>query len=228
MGKKNKKNNIRAEKPIKPVKIREKANYGRIMANGLFAENPTFVQVLGMCPTLAVTTSAISALGMGVSTLIVLTLSNFFISLVRKVIPDQIRIACYIVLIAGFVTMIDMVLKAYFPDISKALGIFIPLIVVNCIILGRAEVFASKNRVLPSLFDGVFMGVGFTGALFLIGSIREVLGAGSFFGIPLFGAGFSPALIMILPAGAFIVFGLLLGMFSAIKIKREKKARRTA
>lgn len=202
-----------------------KTNYKNIITNGLFTENPTFTQVLGTCPTLAVTTSAIASIGMGLSTLIVLTLSNLFISLIRKLVPNQIRIACYIVLIAGFVTMIDMSLKAYMPELSKQLGIFIPLIVVNCIILGRAEMFASQNKPLPSVVDGLFMGLGFTGALFIIGSIREILGVGTFFGFSLFGSGYNPAIIMILPTGGFLVFGLLLAIFQAIKMNKEKNER---
>lgn len=188
---------------------------------GLFRENPTFMQLLGMCPTLAVTTSVINALGMGLSATAVLVASNVVISLLRKFIPDKIRIASYIVVIAGFVTIIEMLLKAFLPDISKALGVFIPLIVVNCIILARAEAFASKNPVGLSALDGLGMGLGFTGALTIIGTVRELLGAGSILGINVLGSGFSPATIMILPPGAFLVLGILLAIINLIKEKKE-------
>ncbi|MBO5977999.1 MAG: electron transport complex subunit RsxE [Bacteroidales bacterium] len=163
---------------------------------GLFRENPTFMQLLGMCPTLAVTTSVINALGMGLSATAVLVASNVVISLLRKFIPDKIRIAAYIVVIAGFVTIIEMLLKAFLPDISKALGVFIPLIVVNCIILARAEAFASKNPVGLSALEGLGMGLGCTGALTIIGTVRELHGAGSILGINVLGSGFSPATII--------------------------------
>jgi len=189
--------------------------------NGLFTENPTFVLFLGMCPTLAVTTSAFNGFGMGVSTMVVLIFSNIFISLLRKFIPEKVRIAAYVVIIASFVTVVEMLLKAYALAVSNSLGIYIPLIVVNCIILGRAEAFASKNNVLHSAVDGLGMGLGFTGALTIIGSVREILGAGTFFGISLFGSGFQPASIMILPPGAFLTLGLLLAVINIIKIKRS-------
>jgi len=182
------------------------------LTNGLLKENPIFVQLLGMCPTLAVTTSAINGLGMGLATTAVLAASNVVISLLRKVIPSKIRIPAFIVVIASFVTIIEMVLEGYFVDLYNALGLFIPLIVVNCIILARAEAFAFKNNVFNSLLDGIGMGVGFTLALTLLGSIREILGAGSIFGISLFGAAYKPALIMILPPGAFIALGILLAV----------------
>ncbi len=188
---------------------------------GLFKENPTFVQLLGMCPTLAVTTSVINAIGMGLSATAVLVASNVVISLLRKFIPNKIRIASYIVVIAGFVTVIEMLLKAFLPEISKALGVFIPLIVVNCIILARAEAFASKNSVGASALDGLGMGLGFTMSLTLIGAIRELLGAGTLLGINVLGSGFMPATIMILPPGAFLVLGTLLGIINVIKSKKE-------
>ena len=188
---------------------------------GLFKENPTFVQLLGMCPTLAVTTSVINAIGMGLSATAVLVASNVVISLLRKFIPNKIRIASYIVVIAGFVTVIEMLLEAFLPDISKALGVFIPLIVVNCIILARAEAFASKNSVGASALDGLGMGLGFTMSLTLIGAIRELLGAGTLLGINVLGSGFMPATIMILPPGAFLVLGTLLGIINVIKSKKE-------
>lgn len=194
----------------------------KILLNGIFKENPTFVLFLGMCPTLAVTTSAFNGVGMGLSTMIVLVFANMFISLLRKFIPDKVRIAAYVVVIASFVTIVEMVLKAYAPSVSRSLGIYIPLIVVNCIILGRAEAFASKNNVIKSAVDGIGMGLGFTGALFIIGTIREILGAGTFFGIPLFGQGFQPVTIMILPPGAFITLGLVVMVINII-VKKSKK-----
>ncbi len=194
----------------------------KILLNGIFKENPTFVLFLGMCPTLAVTTSAFNGLGMGLSTMIVLVFANIFISLLRKFIPDKVRIAAYVVVIAAFVTIIEMLLKAYAQSVSQSLGIYIPLIVVNCIILGRAEAFASKNGVLASAIDGVGMGLGFTGALFIIGTIREILGAGTFFGISLFGEAFQPVTIMILPPGAFITLGLVVMTINIIAQRRKK------
>lgn len=192
---------------------------------GLVRENPTFVQLLGMCPTLAVTTSVSNAIGMGLSVTAVLTASNMVISLIRKLVPSKIRIAAYIVVIAGFVTVIEMLLKAFFPEISKSLGVFIPLIVVNCIILARAEAFASKNGIGKSALDGLGMGLGFTGALSIIGTIREILGNGTFLGINILGSGFMPATIMILPPGAFLVLGIIIGVINAIKTKKEAQGR---
>lgn len=196
--------------------------------NGIFKENPTFVLFLGMCPTLAVTTSAFNAIGMGLSTMVVLVFANIFISLLRNFIPDKVRIAAYIVVIASFVTIIEMVLKAYAQSVSEALGIYIPLIVVNCIILGRAEAFASKNGPLKSAIDGIGMGLGFTCALFILGTIREILGAGTFFGIPLFGESFSPMTIMILPPGAFITLGLVVMVINIISSRRKKEESKIA
>ena len=172
--------------------------------NGLIRENPTFVLMLGMCPTLAVTTSVTNGIGMGLSTTAVLICSNVVISLLRKFIPNKIRIASYIVIVAGFVTIVEMLLNAYVPTLSQSLGIYIPLIVVNCIILGRAEAFASKNGIAASFFDGLGMGLGFTCSLTLIAAVREILGAGTFAGHSLFGSGFQPISIMILPPGAFL------------------------
>lgn len=189
---------------------------------GLFKENPTFMQLLGMCPTLAVTTSVSNGIGMGLSATAVLIASNIVISLVRKFIPNKIRIASYIVIIAGFVSAIEMLLKAFVPALSKSLGLFIPLIVVNCIILARAEAFASKNTVGKSALDGLGMGLGFTCSLTLISTVREILGNGTFLGFSVFGSGFSPATILILPPGAFIVLGLLLGGINLIVQKRKK------
>ncbi len=192
--------------------------------NGIIKENPTFVLFLGMCPTLAVTTSAFNAVGMGLSTMVVLVFSNIFISLLRNFIPDKVRIAAYVVVIASFVTVIEMILKAYAQSVSQSLGIYIPLIVVNCIILGRAEAFASKNSPLKSAVDGFGMGIGFTAALTIIGSVREIVGAGTFFGISLFGKSFSPMTIMILPPGAFITLGLIVMVINIISSKRGKGA----
>lgn len=190
--------------------------------NGLLKENPTFVLFLGMCPTLAVTTGVSNAIGMGLSTTAVLICSNLAISLLRKVIPDKIRIASYIVLIAGFVTVVEMLLKAYLPALSASLGIYIPLIVVNCIILGRAEAFASKNSVGRSIVDGLGMGLGFTASLSLIAAVREILGAGTFLGIPLFGENFEPAVAMVLPPGAFLTLGILLAIINLIAARAKK------
>lgn len=197
------------------------------LLNGLLSENPTLILFLGMCPTLAVTTGVTNAIGMGLSTTAVLICSNIVISLLRNFIPNKIRIASYVVIIAGFVTIVEMMLKAYLPDLAKSLGIYIPLIVVNCIILGRAEAFASKNGIIPSLFDGLGMGLGFTCSLTLIASVREILGAGCFAGIQLFGESFQPASIMILPPGAFLSLGIILTIINAIsrKIKKSKEAK---
>lgn len=185
---------------------------------GIVSENPTFVQLLGMCPTLATTTSALNGLMMGLTVICVLTLSNMLISLLRRFIPSQVRIASYIVVISGVVTAIQLLLKAYLPAIDKSLGLFIPLIVVNCIILARAEAYASKNGVLPSILDGFFMGVGFTFALTLLGMIRELLGAGTLFGADvLLRFGYTPMLLFIQPAGAFITLGFLIAAVTAAR-----------
>jgi len=189
----------------------------KTLFDGLINQNPVLVQLLGMCATLAVTTSVVNGIGMGLSTTAVLVMSNLLISLLRKIIPQKIRIASYVVVIAGFVTIIEMLLKAYLPSISNALGIFIPLIVVNCIILARAEAFASKNGVIPSVLDGIGMGLGFTLALILISSIREILGNGTFLGISLFGESYQPVVMAILPPGAFIILGILIAIVNALK-----------
>lgn len=192
------------------------------LTKGLLKENPIFVQFLGMCATLAVSTSVSNGIGMGLSTTAVLVASNILISLLRNLIPNKVRIAAYVIVIAGCVTAVEMVLKAFAPGVSKSLGIFIPLIVVNCIILGRAEAFASKNGVLKSALDGIGMGLGFTLALVILGSIREILGNGTFLGIQLFGEGFQPATIMILPPGAFLMLGIILGIINIISSKKER------
>lgn len=184
---------------------------------GLIRENPLFRLLLGMCPSLAVTTSVENGLGMGLATTAVLLASNIVVSFLRKIIPGSIRIPSFIVIVATFVTITEMVMHAYVPALYKSLGIFIPLIVVNCIILGRAEGFASKNRILPSLMDGLGMGLGFTLALVTLGTFREVLGAGTIYGISIFGASFDPALIMILPPGAFITLGFILAFLNKMQ-----------
>lgn len=188
----------------------------KIFKNGVINENPIFAQVLGMCPTLAVTTSAENGLGMGLATTAVLICSNFVISLVRKLIPSKIRIPAFIVVIATFVTLVGMLLKAYVPALDKALGLFIPLIVVNCLILARAESFASKSDPVKSIVDGVGMGLGFALSLTLLGAVRELFGNGSVFGMSLLGSTYKPALIMILPPGAFLALGLLLAGFKKL------------
>ncbi len=177
---------------------------------GIVAENPVFRLVLGMCPTLAVTTEAVNGIGMGLATAFVLVCANAAVSVLRALIPAKVRIPAYIVIIATFVTVVDLVMNAYAHDLHKALGVFIPLIVVNCIILGRAEAFASKNGVLPSAADGLGMGLGFTLSLTLLGSVREVLGNGTWFGLPVLAGGYQPLIVMILPPGAFITLGFLL------------------
>lgn len=194
----------------------------KTLTNGLVKENPTLRLVLGTCPTLAVTTSAINGIGMGLAATVVLLGSNVAISLTRRFIPDKVRIPAFITIIAGFTTIVQLLLKAYLPSLDKALGIFIPLIVVNCIILARAEMFACKNSVLPAALDGIGMGLGFTLALVIIGAIREFLGAGSIFGVSLTAQLFSPAVIMILPPGGFLVFGAVIGLlnkFTTLKVR---------
>ncbi|MGE5508464.1 MAG: electron transport complex subunit RsxE [Chitinophagales bacterium] len=185
--------------------------YWNDLVNGLWNENPTFRIVIGTCPTLAVTTEAVNGVSMGLSAGFVLICSNLFISLLRPIIPQKARIPIYIVIISTFVTITDYFLKAMFPDIHKVLGIFIPLIVVNCIIMGRAEAFAGKNPPLRSVMDAIGMGLGFTWALLVMGSIREILGNGTWFGRPVFPAGYVPWTVMIMPPGGFLTFGLLLG-----------------
>lgn len=190
-----------------------------ILKNGIIKENPVLVQVIGMCPTLAVTTSAINGIGMGLSTMVVLVCSNIVISSIRKIIPEKIRIPSFIVVIATFVTIVGMLLKAFLPSLDKALGLFIPLIVVNCLILARAESFASKNKPLESAIDGISMGLGFSIALTILGAIRELLGNGSLFGLEMFGANYQPALLFILPPGAFLTLGFLLAGLNKLKKK---------
>jgi len=196
-------------------------NLGREFTKGIWRENAVFKLVLGMCPTLAVTTSAENGLGMGLATTFVLLCSNAAVALLRKAIPSKVRIPAYIVLIASFVTVVQLCMEAYVYDLYQALGIFIPLIVVNCIILGRAEAFAGKNPVLPALADGAGMGLGFTLALFVLGSVRELFGSGAVLGVNLFGAAYPPLLLLILPPGAFITLGLLLALMNRLEASRK-------
>ena len=202
----------------------EKRGLGRIFMNGVLTENPTFRLVLGTCPTIAITTAVSNGVGMGISVLIILTLSNIFISLLRKIIPNEVRIACYIVVIAGFVTIVDLCLQAFFPDIAKSLGVFIPLIVVNCIVLGRAEAFASKNSVAASAVDGICQGIGYTVVLVIMCTVRELLGAGTLMGIQIMPASYTPALMLVLPVGGFLCLGTLIAVMQWALAKGEKKA----
>ena len=195
------------------------------LVNGLFKENPTFVLMLGMCPTLAVTTSAMNGLGMGLTTMVVLALSNMIISLLRNIIPDNVRIPAFIVIIASFVTMMELLLEGFLPSLYDALGIYIPLIVVNCIILGRAEAYASKNPVLPSLFDGIGMGLGFSFALTCIGAVRELIGSGKIFGFSVMPASYVPCAIFVMAPGAFFVLAALTALQNKVKIAGEKKGK---
>ena len=195
--------------------------------NGIIKENPTFVLTLGMCPTLAVTTSAINGLGMGLTTCAVLALSNLFISLLRKVIPDKVRIPAFIVIVASFVTMVQLLLEAYLPSLNQSLGIYIPLIVVNCIILGRAESYAYHNPPIPSLFDGLGMGLGFTAALTLLGIFREFIGSGTFFGNRVFPEEYGVTIFVLAP-GAFFVLAALVAIQNFIKAKMEAKGKDTS
>ena len=193
---------------------------------GIISDNPIFVQVLGMCPTLAVTSSAINGVGMGLSTTVVLIGSNMVISMLRKIIPAKVRIPAFIVVIATFVTIIDLLLQGFIPSLYSSLGLFIPLIVVNCIVLGRAEAYASKNPVLPSMLDGLGMGLGFTAALLILGSIREILGAGQIFGITILPTAiYQPITIFLLAPGAFIALGVMLAVYNYIIAKKKEEAK---
>jgi len=197
------------------------ANPMKIIKNGIIDENPTFVQVIGMCPTLAVTSSAINGLGMGVSTAAVLICANIVIALIRNFIPDQVRIPAFVVVIASFVTIVDFVLQAYAPtSLYNALGLYIPLIVVNCIILGRAEAFASKNSAIDSFFDGVGQGIGFTLALCILGLVREFIGSGTAFGIRVLPEAFPQTLVLIMAPGAFFALGMLMAVFNYVRNKK--------
>ena len=193
--------------------------------NGLIKENPTFVLMLGMCPTLAVTTSAMNGLGMGLTTMVVLALSNMIISMLRNIIPDKVRIPAFIVVIASFVTMVELLLEGFIPALYDALGLYIPLIVVNCIILGRAEAYASKNPIIPSLFDGIGMGLGFSFALTCIGAVRELIGAGEIFGLHIMPDSYVPCAIFIMAPGAFFVLAALTAVQNKIRINGERKGK---
>ncbi len=195
----------------------------KVLTNGLLKENPTLRLVLGTCPTLAITTAAVNGIGMGIAATIVLICSNAAISLLRNVIPAKVRIPAYITIIAGFVSVVQMLVKAFLPAIDKSLGIYLPLIVVNCIILARAEMFASKNTVLLSVLDAIGMGAGFTAALVLMGSIREILGSGTWFSLPVTSGFMPPMVIFILPPGGFFVFGVLIALSNKLSEKMGKK-----
>lgn len=195
---------------------------------GIWKENPVLVLILGMCPSLATSSNAVNGMGMGLATTFVLLCSNVVISAVRNIVPAKIRIPCYIVVIATFVTVVDLLMQAYTQSLYNALGIFIPLIVVNCIILARAEAFASKNGVLASVFDGLGMGVGFTLALTLIGMIRELIGSGCLFGMQVMSASYEPMLLFVMASGGFLTFGILLGLFNLVVRRIEDRRRREA
>ncbi len=198
-----------------------------IFTNGLIKNNPTFRLVLGTCPTLAVTTTALNSLGMGAAVTFVLTCSNMMISMLRKVIPDKVRIPAFVLIIATFVTLIEMVMRKFIPNLYESLGLFLPLIVVNCIILARAEAFASTNKVLDSAIDGLGMGLGFTCSLTLIGIIREFLGTGSFFGLTIPGLSDLSMAVFVLPAGGFLIYGFMMALFNHVFAKvDEKKAKK--
>ncbi len=196
--------------------------YINTLLNGIITENPVLVLLLGMCPVLATSTSVSNAIGMGLAATFVLTCSNIVVSLLRKVIPDEIRIASFVVIIAGFVTLVQMILEAYLPELNSSLGVFIPLIVVNCIIFARAEAFAFKNNVLLSAIDGIGMGAGFTLALVMIASVRELLGSGSFLGISLFGESFQGATVMTMAPGGFLTLGIIIAVLNIIKSRRKE------
>ena len=191
----------------------------KIVLNGIIKENPIFVLLLGMCPTLGTTSSAINGMGMGLATMFVLICSNLVISLIKNLIPDMVRIPAFIVVIASFVTLLEMVMQAYLPELYSSLGLFIPLIVVNCIVLGRAESFAAKNKAVPSMFDGLGIGLGFTLALTLLGAVRELLGTGKVFDMTLYSEDYG-MLLFVLPPGAFIALGYLIALINQMKVKK--------
>lgn len=212
--------------------MKKKKSLGSIFTEGLIVNNPIFVQLLGMCPTLATTTSVVNAIGMGAATTAVLIFSNLFISLLRKFIPKQIRIAAYIVIISGFVTMVELLIKAFLPSLDASLGLFIPLIVVNCILLARAEAFASKNGPVRSIVDGLGTGLGFMLALVLVAAVRELIGSGMLFaasdgtgGVQILGDWFSPATIFLMPTGAFLTLGCIIALVQKIRSIAAEKGR---
>ncbi len=196
-------------------------------SDAVVRQNPILIQLLGLCSVLAISTTAMNAIGMGAAVTVVLIFSNVLISMLRKLIPNEIRIAAFIVIISGFVTAVQLIIKAYLPSLDKSLGVFIPLIVVNCIILARAEAFASKNRVLPSALDGLFMGIGYTVALLILSMVREFAGYGTFFGMKLFGDGFVGVGMLVSPPGAFILLGIMIAVVNFVlnKSKQKKKSR---
>jgi len=202
--------------------MKKKSFFGVFM-NGILTENPTFRLLLGMCPTLAVSTAASQGLGMGLSTTFVLVFSNLVISMLRKVIPDKVRIPSFVVVIATFVTIIDLIIKAFLPALSSSLGIYIPLIVVNCIIFARAESFAFKNPVIPSIADGLGMGLGFTCSMVLLSSVREIIGSGTWFGMQVMPAGYKPMALVVAPAGGFIMLGLMILVVNAVVKMVDKR-----
>lgn len=202
---------------------KSKVSYSRILKDGLVDRNPIFVQLLGMCSTLAITTSVVNGLGMGLSVTFVLVFSNLFISVLRKFIPSKIRIAAYTVIIAGFVTVIDLVLKAFVPTLADSLGLFVPLIVVNCLILARVESFASKNKPLPSLVDGFAMGLGFTVALVIVSAVRELIGSGCLLGFRILPQGYLPAVLIVSPVGGFLVLGMLIAFVQWLRSRTKRK-----
>ncbi len=198
-------------------------SYMKEFTKGLIKENPNLVMLLGMCPTLAVTVMAENGLGMGLATTFVLVCSNLVISLLKKVIPDTVRLPCFIVIIAGFVTLVSLLLDAFLPELAKELGVFLSLITVNCIILGRAEMFACKNKVIPSVLDGLGMGLGFTASLFIVGSIREILGTGKWMGITIAPDFLEPMTLFILPAGGFFTLGCVIAIVGKLTGKKPRK-----
>ena len=202
-------------------------NIKKQLKEGLITQNPVLVQLLGMCSAMAISTSISNGLGMGVSVTIILTLSNIIIALLRKINPNEVRIACYIVVIAGFVTIVDLMLQAFLPDIAASLGVFIPLIVVNCIILGRAEAFASKNTVAAAAVDGICQGIGYTVVLLIMCTVRELLGNGTLMGYQIMPASYTPALMMVLPVGGFICLGVLIAVmqWALNRPKKEKEGK---
>lgn len=197
------------------------SGYVQEFTKGLWKDNPVFKMVLGLCPLLAVTSTAINGIAMGAASTFVLVCSNTVVSSLRNIIPSKVRIPSFIIVIASFVTIVDLTMNAWAHQLHKTLGLFIPLIVVNCLILGRSEAFASRNPVLRSIIDGIGMGIGFTFALFLLGAVREIFGAGALFGYPILGTGYTDVLVMILPPGAFLAMGVLLGTFNYIDSKRK-------
>lgn len=198
-------------------------NFKQQLKEGILTNNPIFVQLIGMCSTLAVSTTLANGIGMGIAVTLVLMCSNLVISLLRKIIPDEIRIAVFIVVIAGFVTIVDLAMQAWLPELSEALGIFIPLIVVNCLILARAEAFASKNGPVASLIDGLTQGIGFTIAISIISAVREIIGSGSLMGVPVFTESYTPVIMIILPAGGFLTLGILMAIFQYFMNRNKKE-----